>query len=414
MLFFPLNALVAQVSSSQNLESFLHSDEIVIVKRDYNLNGAIVNIPSGCILKFEGGTISNGTLKGNNSCFIAPRYHVFKQIELIGSFSVEEVYPEWWGGFPNRNIDCYKAIQNALDFASAHGGEEGKTVKLSVGKYGISHSLLLRQGCCLKGVSPRSTWIYSIKGTIDGDWMIDTPYDNNMKPVSSARIENIQIRCTDSMRGEQFIKSCNGIRCRGWNETCGISNVHINGFNIYGLYLSRNERTITQNCSFREIFISNSNRSDEQSVGLFLDDVRQCVFESITIDNGPRTENGIGYGVYAIGHCDMNVFLKLNLEDCYRPIYVKDEINECTFYALMVNNPSHPMHNYQGADKYRTVIMMEKNSRGFTINCYKRINNPGVEFDIVNVSQKQYIVFNPNISTGNSNARFYLYEPIGR
>ena len=330
-----------------------------------------------------------------------------------GHFSVNTVYPEWWGGYPNREIDCYDAIQNALYFASAHGGDDGKIVQLSVGRYGISHSLLLRQGCCLKGVSPRSTLIYSINGNIDGDWMIDTPYGNNMKPVNSARIENIQIRCTDSVRGEQFSKTCNGIRCRGWNETCGISNVHINGFDVYGLFLTYNERTITQNCSFHDIFISNSNRSDEQSIGLYIDDVRQCVFESITIDNGPGTENGIGYGVYAVGHCDMNIFLKLNLEDCHHPIYVRDGIDECSFHALMINNPSHPMKSYFGSNKYRAVIKMDKPSRGFIINGYKRINNPGVEFDIVNVAQQQYIVFNTNISTGNSNTRWYAYESKG-
>lgn len=410
MVFINQNALIVQANNNQTLEDLLNENEIFIVDKDYNLNGAVVSIPVNCIFKFNGGTISNGTLKGNNSIIIAPRYCIFRQIKLAGSFSIEEVYPEWWGGFPNRNIDCYEAIQSALDFASAHGGDEGKTVKLSVGRYGISHSLVLKQGCRLSGISPRSTWIYCFKDKLEGGWMIDTPYSNNMKPVCSSRIEDIQIRCTNSMNGEQFDYSCNGIRCRGWNETCGINNVQINGFDMYGLYLSSNERTLTQNSSFRDIFISNSGRSDAQSVGLFLDDVRQCVFESITIDNGPETKYGIGYGVYSIGHCDMNIFLKLNLEDCYHPIYIKDSIDECSFIALMINNPTHPMRYYMGSKKYKTAIKMDKPGRGFTINGYKRINNSGVDFDIVNTSKDQFIVFNPNISTGNSNIRWYVYE----
>lgn len=389
----------------------LKPDKVFNVRDDYDLEGAVVDIPEGCVLKFEGGSISNGILKGNSNDIVSPRYKIFENIKFSGHFSVPEVYPEWWGGYPNRGLDCYQAIQTAMEFASAHGGDEGKTVKFAVGRYGISRTLVLKQGCRLSGVSAKSTWIYSLDGNIKGEWMIDTPEDNNMQPVSSSIIENIQIRCTDSMCGEQFEKTCNGVRCRGWNETCGMKNVHINGFNRYGLFLTFNERTITQNCSFRDIFISNSNRNDGGSIGIYLDNVRQCVFESMTIDNGSGTENGIGYGLYANGHCDMNVFCKLYLEDCYHPIYVKDGIDECTFLSLMVSNPTHPMKTYSHTGSFRSAIYMEQCYRGFTIINYKRNKNEGVEYDIVDLKCNNKIVFNKNIKTGNSNRRHFVYEP---
>lgn len=381
-----------------------------VIKGNYEIKDTIV-LPYNSILKFEGGSIKNGTLVGNYNHIDAPKYCIFENVNIIGHYCVETVYPEWWGGYPNLGIDCYNAIQSAINFASAYGGNEGRIVQLSSGRYGISSTIVLNPGCKLSGVSPRSTWIYSIKGFINGDWMVDTPFTNNNKPVSATSIENLQIRCTNDIEGEQFDKTCNGVRCRGWNETCEIKNVHINGFDLYGLYLTRNERTITQNSSYRDIFISNSNRIDGRSIGLFLDDVRQCLFESITIDNGPNTKSGIGYGVYSKGHCDLNIFLKLNLEDCMHPIYVKDGIDECSFNALMINNPTHSMEYYSSEHPFATSIFLEECKRGFIINGYKRVNNPGVNYDIVDVKNKKYLTFNPLIYTGNSNIRWFVYEP---
>lgn len=37
------------------------------IRYDYDLNGQIINIPEGCTLKFEGGSIINGTIIGNNT-----------------------------------------------------------------------------------------------------------------------------------------------------------------------------------------------------------------------------------------------------------------------------------------------------------------------------------------------------------
>lgn len=40
---------------------------IYIIQYDYDLNGAEITIPENCILKFEGGSLKNGTLNGNNT-----------------------------------------------------------------------------------------------------------------------------------------------------------------------------------------------------------------------------------------------------------------------------------------------------------------------------------------------------------
>lgn len=44
---------------------FNQVNTIYEIRYDFDLNGNTINIPDGCILKFEGGTIINGNLKGN-------------------------------------------------------------------------------------------------------------------------------------------------------------------------------------------------------------------------------------------------------------------------------------------------------------------------------------------------------------
>ena len=43
-------------------------DTIYVVKRDYDLGRETVHIPSGCILEFQGGSISNGIMVFNDAC----------------------------------------------------------------------------------------------------------------------------------------------------------------------------------------------------------------------------------------------------------------------------------------------------------------------------------------------------------
>lgn len=42
---------------------------IYIIQYDFDLNGATINIPSGCVIEFRGGSIKNGVLNGTNTLF---------------------------------------------------------------------------------------------------------------------------------------------------------------------------------------------------------------------------------------------------------------------------------------------------------------------------------------------------------
>ena len=43
-----------------------------IIQYDYDLNGASITVPEGCVLKFEGGSLNNGTIQSNKTILVNP------------------------------------------------------------------------------------------------------------------------------------------------------------------------------------------------------------------------------------------------------------------------------------------------------------------------------------------------------
>lgn len=86
---------------------------IYIIQYDYNLNGATINIPENCTLKFEGGSLSNGVLNGGNSIIFSGKTKIFNRIRLNGNFE-NKWYVEWWGANANRE-DCQVPINEAIE-----------------------------------------------------------------------------------------------------------------------------------------------------------------------------------------------------------------------------------------------------------------------------------------------------------
>ena len=46
-------------------EQVIKANTIYEVRYDFDLNGAEITIPENCVLKFNGGSLSNGTINGN-------------------------------------------------------------------------------------------------------------------------------------------------------------------------------------------------------------------------------------------------------------------------------------------------------------------------------------------------------------
>lgn len=82
---------------------------IYIIQYDYNLNGQTITIPSGCVLQFEGGSISNGTLSGTNTTLRGAIEHVFNNLNIVGSWTND--FKLSYFTTPSISHDSFKDIQ---------------------------------------------------------------------------------------------------------------------------------------------------------------------------------------------------------------------------------------------------------------------------------------------------------------
>ena len=119
------------------------SNTIYEIRYDFDLNGATINIPDNCILKFKGGIISNGTINGNNANIVNNySYKALVNIKynspaFFNKNSTYYIIPEIWGineGYIEKDTDGhysdkkYDIMYNngvgftkAIEYAYEHG-----------------------------------------------------------------------------------------------------------------------------------------------------------------------------------------------------------------------------------------------------------------------------------------------------
>ena len=62
------------------------------IRYDFDLDGAIIEMQEGCTLKFKGGSLRNGIVKGSNTRIVESKAQLFDSIILRGSFDVPFLY----------------------------------------------------------------------------------------------------------------------------------------------------------------------------------------------------------------------------------------------------------------------------------------------------------------------------------
>lgn len=84
------------------------------IRYNFDLGGAEVTIPENCVLQFEGGKLSNGTISLSNSKIVAYDCQIFDNISF-SSVSTLEGRPEWFGAKADGETNDTSAIQNAIN-----------------------------------------------------------------------------------------------------------------------------------------------------------------------------------------------------------------------------------------------------------------------------------------------------------
>lgn len=114
------------IQSNKNIltQSMINMPNTVYeIRYDFDLNGNTINIPENCVLKFEGGSLNCGTIKGNNTNVENnSNSHIFKEnLSTTGGLNLEELDIRWFGAKSDLNngigTDCSPAIQKALEWS---------------------------------------------------------------------------------------------------------------------------------------------------------------------------------------------------------------------------------------------------------------------------------------------------------
>lgn len=92
-------------------EQMTQRNTIYEIRYNFDLGGNTINIPSNCILDFQGGSLQNGTLIGNHTCISASTSVIFHAITVGGTFACANVYLSW---FELSEEDCLQQLLNCV------------------------------------------------------------------------------------------------------------------------------------------------------------------------------------------------------------------------------------------------------------------------------------------------------------
>ena len=131
---------VITLRSGRPLEQQMNRSGVVYrISRNIDLKGGKLVVPEDCVLNFDGGTVTDGTIVGNNTEILGPARVIFDDLNFSGTFRNGIVRSEWFrfkqGKSDNRKV--FDAIM-ALAASQCHTDvyiQEG-TYYTSVGAHG--------------------------------------------------------------------------------------------------------------------------------------------------------------------------------------------------------------------------------------------------------------------------------------
>ena len=105
-------------------EQVVLANTIYEVRYDFNLGGDTINLPSGSILHFVGGSLDDGTIVGNGSEIVADNSVGFfgRSCFLLGTWKNETFLVEWWSCYADGTRDDRSVISGIAKTMEANGG----------------------------------------------------------------------------------------------------------------------------------------------------------------------------------------------------------------------------------------------------------------------------------------------------
>lgn len=118
------------------------ANTVYIIQYDYDLQNTEISIPEGCILDFQGGSISNGQIN-LNGCYIESRQSpIFKNIIANGLIKNRFVETSWFDIDLTGTIDCTDLLQLCATLSITNA----KPLNFAKGTYKISSTITFQNG----------------------------------------------------------------------------------------------------------------------------------------------------------------------------------------------------------------------------------------------------------------------------
>lgn len=104
-----LDKLIDKVIYIENKEilcqnDFIHENAFYVIKYCHSLNSKSITIPENSVLYFIGGTLSKGTLRGNNTFIKGNTYHIFNEdLDIGGTWNINHISSNIFTSLSNDN-----------------------------------------------------------------------------------------------------------------------------------------------------------------------------------------------------------------------------------------------------------------------------------------------------------------------
>lgn len=250
-------------------EQVTKENTIYEIRYDFDLEGGTLNIPSNCTLKFEGGSISNGIIVGDDTSIISSICIIFKDnINLRGTFDVEQGYIEWFVN-PNGGNDCSHAFEQ---FDAV-----GIPIRLLKNTYCTSKTLRLTNNPIIEGEKLWQSTIRPTSGAIMDILLYISKEDGSA--INSGYIKNINIEGYQYGTSTQGSKV--GLLVSNATEMFTISHIRLLHHQV-GLYVTK-----TWFCLFEAITcVSNTqynyyiNSADDLDLGINVGAINNVIFRN--------------------------------------------------------------------------------------------------------------------------------------
>lgn len=132
-------------------EQITDEDTIYEVRYAFDLDEDELNMPDNCVLRFNGGRLSNGTIIGVNTAIDASPVRIFDDdINVSGTWKLDRAYSEWFGAVADGEADCTEKLQATIDAFNM--------LNLLRGIYKTTGTVFVKTRTCITGIGTGAPW----------------------------------------------------------------------------------------------------------------------------------------------------------------------------------------------------------------------------------------------------------------